>query len=104
MPFLRESVIPRSGLPHFPPLTYNGWGDFKKLPDRTAVLKTIDTAAELGAEMFVLDAGWFGRERGNYVASCGDWTPGDWFPDGLEPISDRVHELGMKFGLWGPSR
>ena len=64
------------------------------------MLKTIDTAAKLGAEMFLLDAGWFGRAKGNYPGSCGDWTPGDWIPDGLEPISDRVHELGMKFGLW----
>ena len=96
----RRSVMPSSPLELSPPVTYNGWGDFKKHPHEDAVLATIDVAGKLGAEMFVLDAGWFGRVEGSYVSSCGDWTPGAWIPSGIEVISQRVHELGMKFGLW----
>jgi alpha-galactosidase len=57
-------------------------------------------AARVGVERFVLDAGWF---RGRRVdrAGLGDWQvdPSVW-PDGLRPLIDLVHELGMDFGLW----
>ena len=57
-------------------------------------------AAALGAERFVLDDGWFGR-RDDDTTSLGDWTIDrrKW-PDGLGPLIDRVHALGMVFGLW----
>jgi alpha-galactosidase len=57
-------------------------------------------AAGLGAERFVLDDGWF-RGRRDDRASLGDWTvdPAR-FPDGLGPLIERVHALGMDFGLW----
>ncbi|HSB75560.1 MAG TPA: alpha-galactosidase, partial [Terriglobales bacterium] len=50
-------------------------------------------SAELGLEMFHIDAGWF---RG-----VGDWYPNPQkFPDGLAVIADEAHRLGLKFGLW----
>jgi alpha-galactosidase len=59
-----------------------------------------EQAANLGVERFVLDDGWFGR-RDDDTSSLGDWTvDGRKWPDGLTPLIDRVHELGMTFGLW----
>ena len=57
-------------------------------------------AAGVGVERFVLDDGWFGGRRHDR-AGLGDWTvaPEVW-PDGLAPIIDHVHGLGMQFGLW----
>ncbi len=57
-------------------------------------------ASALGAERFVLDDGWFGR-RDDDTTSLGDWTVDrrKW-PDGLTPLIERVHDLGMRFGLW----
>src|SRR6202140_3437262 len=53
----------------------------------------IHDSAALGLEMFHLDAGWF---RG-----VGDWQPDQKkFPHGLQPIADRAHAQGLKFGLW----
>jgi alpha-galactosidase len=50
--------------------------------------------------MFVMDDGWFGA-RTHDGAGLGDWHPNpDRFPDGLGPLITRVHELGMRFGLW----
>src|SRR5438552_746316 len=52
-------------------------------------------AADAGAEVFILD---MGCARG-----IGDWYPDpNKFPDGLKPLSDYVHSLGMKFGLHIP--
>jgi alpha-galactosidase len=57
-------------------------------------------AAAVGAERYVLDDGWFGSRR-EETRGLGDWTvsPEVW-PDGLAPLADRVHDLGMQFGLW----
>jgi alpha-galactosidase len=50
-------------------------------------------SAELGVDMFHIDAGWF-RE-------VGDWYPNPTkFPHGLAVIADEAHKHGLKFGLW----
>ena len=59
-----------------------------------------ERAAQVGVERFVLDDGWFGARRHD-AAGLGDWVVSDevW-PHGLHPLVDRVHALGMQFGLW----
>ncbi len=53
----------------------------------------IRDSAELGVEMFHIDAGWF---RG-----VGDWYPDPKkFPHGLAAIADDAHRHGLKFGIW----
>jgi alpha-galactosidase len=57
------------------------------------ILQHIDIAAAVGAEVFIVDAGWWD-------------TPGDWlpsprrFPRGLEPIVAYAHKKGLLFGLY----
>ncbi|MDG1312352.1 MAG: alpha-galactosidase [Porticoccaceae bacterium] len=59
-----------------------------------------DSAAEVGAERFVLDDGWF-KSRKSDRAGLGDWTVDQTvFPDGLSPLIDHVQAKGMEFGLW----
>ena len=64
-------------------------------------LKAIATSsAELGAELFVLDDGWFAG-RDDHTAGLGDWWADPVkYPDGLHPVVDHVLSLGMRFGLW----
>jgi alpha-galactosidase len=51
-------------------------------------------------ERFVVDDGWFGA-RDNDHAGLGDWVVNRRkFPNGLKPLIDKVHGLGMSFGLW----
>lgn len=59
-----------------------------------------ERSAELGAERFVLDDGWFLGRRDD-TSSLGDWVVDSavW-PNGLAPLAARVHDLGMQFGLW----
>ncbi|MDA0371107.1 MAG: alpha-galactosidase [Actinomycetota bacterium] len=59
-----------------------------------------ESAADLGVERFVLDDGWFGRRRDD-GAGLGDWEVSqDVYPEGLTPLIDHVHSLGMDFGIW----
>jgi alpha-galactosidase len=57
-------------------------------------------AAALGAEMFMIDDGWY---RGRFAQSSGlgDWEPDPQkFPGGLAAFIAGVNALGMDFGLW----
>ena len=78
--------------PKYPLLVNNSWGSGMAI-DQTLALRMIQDSAELGFEMFHMDAGWF---RG-----VGDWYPDPKkFPHGLAPIADEAHKLGLRFGLW----
>jgi alpha-galactosidase len=82
------------------PVHYNCW-EAVYFDHRLDTLTEIaGRAAALGAERFVLDDGWFGR-RDDDTSSLGDWTVDrrKW-PQGLGPLIERVHALGMTFGLW----
>jgi alpha-galactosidase len=82
------------------PLVLNTWEAvyFDHDPDRLAALA--DRAAEVGIERFVLDDGWFLGRRDDST-SLGDWVVDRavW-PEGLGSLAERVHGLGMQFGLW----
>ncbi len=64
------------------------------------LVRDIDVAAEIGAEMYVVDAGWFGREPNRWWLNVGDWHAGPWLPGGLEPVVAHAHRKGLRFGLW----
>lgn len=89
------------GAPKGPrPVIANTWEAmyFDHRPERVRALAS--TAASLGIERFVLDDGWFSSRR-NDSSGLGDWTVSNAvYPDGLEPLIDHVHALGMEFGLW----
>lgn len=56
--------------------------------------------ADVGVERFVLDDGWFGHRRDD-TRGLGDWyVSPDVYPEGLGPLIDHVHALGMDFGIW----
>ena len=60
----------------------------------------LDAAKEIGIELFVLDDGWFGR-RNSDNCSLGDWAVNRRkLPSGLSGLSDRIHAMGLQFGLW----
>jgi alpha-galactosidase len=86
--------------PPLRPVLYNSWEATEFDVSETGQIRLAELAARIGAEMFVMDDGWFG-ERHNDRAGLGDWTVNTGkFPRGLGPLIDRVNELGMRFGLW----
>lgn len=90
-------------LPHpdeVAPVLYNSWEATGFDVDEVSQKALAERAAELGVELYVVDDGWFGARRSDR-AGLGDWTPSpDRFPNGLTPLVDSVHRLGMGFGLW----
>ena len=65
------------------------------------VMHQIDCAAELGAEVFFIDASWYAPPNSFWWSTVGDWqVDRQRFPDGLKLLRDHVHEKGMLFGLW----
>jgi alpha-galactosidase len=85
---------------HHRPIVYNSWyaTTFDVRPDHQLALA--DVAAEIGAEVFVVDDGWFaGRHDDRH--GLGDWWPDpETFPDGLDPLISGVLGRGLRFGLW----
>lgn len=82
------------------PVHYNCWEAvyFRHSVDELKVIATL--AADLGAERFVLDDGWF-KGRNDDTTSLGDWTVDhEKYPDGLHPLVDHIIGLGLQFGIW----
>lgn len=82
------------------PVLINNWEatyfDFSE----DQLLELAEKAQEVGVELFVLDDGWFGQ-RTNDRAGLGDWFVNpERLPQGLGSLAERIHGLGMKFGLW----
>lgn len=50
--------------------------------------------------MLVLDDGWFG-DRNDETAGLGDWVANEKkIVGGIPTLADRIHGMGMRFGLW----
>jgi len=63
-------------------------------------LPALPKAAALGAEVYWIDACWYGRGA-SWWEEVGSWTVNrQRFPRGLKPVADAAHEAGMKFILW----
>ncbi len=82
------------------PVLFNSWEATGFAINEQQQMELAAIAASLGAELFVVDDGWFG-ERNNATAGLGDWWAShDSFPDGLHPLIKEVRGLDMGFGLW----
>lgn len=89
------------------PICYGTWGGMKSLRH----LEHIRVIKEHGLQFdyYWIDAGWYGPKD----SYCPDVFTGDWWkhvgnwnynptthPEGLKPLSDAAHTVGMKFLLW----
>ncbi|MFO7973061.1 MAG: alpha-galactosidase [Candidatus Hydrogenedentota bacterium] len=87
-----------NGQPVKPPVSFSSWFVFHNDVNADMLKELANEAAPLGIEYFCLDAGWF---DGDFPQGVGNWTVNrQKFPDGVEAVSNHVHKLGMKFGLW----
>jgi alpha-galactosidase len=61
----------------------------------------IDLAADLGAELFTVDAGWFGDSSARWFDAVGDWDhESPLLEKGLKGAFDYIHSKGLLGGLW----
>jgi alpha-galactosidase len=104
--FELEHILPRTAttadrpLPKTRPVIYNSWEATEFNVSEAGQMALAEKAAALGIDRFVMDDGWFGQRKDDH-AGLGDWYVNrEKFPHGLKPLIDRVHQLGMDFGLW----
>ncbi len=98
--FELEQILPQRSRSHPRPVLYNSWEATTFNVNEAGQRALAEKAAKIGVERFVMDDGWFGA-RDNDRAGLGDWVVNPRkFPNGLKPLIDRVHQLGMDFGLW----
>ena len=98
--FTNNHVIPSQWNNTIRPLVINNWeGTYFKFTEKKLLALAKD-AQKYGAELFVLDDGWFGARNDDH-AGLGDYDVNkDKLPHGLKGLSDKLHKKGMKFGLW----
>ena len=98
--FERAEILPNGSGARTRPVLYNSWEATEFNVDEPGQLALARKAASMGVERFVMDDGWFGQRNTDH-AGLGDWyvNPKK-FPNGLGPLIQRVHELGMDFGIW----
>ena len=86
-------------------VTYNTWFTYGTRIDERSMREEMEAAAELGTELFVVDAGWYagaGRDAADdFTSGLGSWrVDEERFPEGLAALTAHAHSLGMKLGLW----
>ena len=100
---LRRSVLLHTDVNGIKGLVESGMGPERTM-DVTACKHFIDTAAALGAETFLIDAGWYaptGLATTEWSLRQGDWQVSkDLYPNGIKEIRDYAHQKGLKFGMW----
>jgi alpha-galactosidase len=61
-------------------------------------LQAARAARDIGCDTHWLDAAWF---EGGFPDGVGNWyCPAERFPNGLKPISDACHQMGIRFMVW----
>jgi len=93
-------ILPQAPDPKLRPVIYNSWEATEFNVDEPSQVALAEKAASIGVDRFVMDDGWFGQRKNDH-AGLGDWyVNAEKFPHGLKPLIDKVHGLGMDFGLW----
>lgn len=95
-----DSLLPQAPHPRPRPVLFNSWEATGFDVNEAGQVALAEKAAKLGAERMVIDDGWFGQRLTDH-AGLGDWYVNPQkFPHGLKPVIDKVHALGMDFGIW----
>jgi len=82
------------------PVLVNAWEGFMFDFDAKRLLSVARRAKAMGAELFVMDDGWFvGRD--DDTGGLGDYEPDTKkLPEGVSGLAREVKKLGLGFGIW----
>jgi alpha-galactosidase len=98
--FVRDWLLPEHWRGKDRPIVANTWEARYFDVNADNILELAKQSRDIGAEVLVLDDGWFENRRDDRRA-LGDWTPDSGkFPDGLDAAVKRIRDADMEFGLW----
>lgn len=96
----RQNLIRSKYVEQPRPILVNNWEATYFDFDEEKIFAIAKEAKEIGLDMFVLDDGWFG-ERNDDFRALGDWYVNEEkLKGGLPALAEKIHGLGLKFGLW----
>ena len=89
------------------PVLLNTWyGAYFNFTEKT-LIDMMDGVKDMGAEMLVIDDGWFGKgkyardDKNRDKTGLGDWVVNaEKLPHGLGWLADEAAKRGFQFGLW----
>ena len=96
----RDCLLPPNFAGKTRPILLNSWEASYFQFTGESLTRLAGQASNIGAELFVVDDGWFGH-RDDTTSSVGDWVPyqkklgGD-----LNELIQAVHRQEIAFGLW----
>ena len=97
---IRSNVIDSRWQEALRPVLLNSWEAAYFNFNADKILAFARSARDLGMEMLVLDDGWFGK-RDDDNSGLGDWKVNEAkLGCSMAELSERIHALGLKFGLW----
>ena len=110
---LRDRLAPRLAGRQLPVVLYDTWFHIGCEFDEKLLRRLADRAAEMGQEVFLLDAGWYaGTGSAPYSDMSATWRSisrslGNWdreepakFPSGLRAFAEYIRLKGLAMGLW----
>jgi len=98
--FVNQNIVRGEWKNRERPILFNNWEAHFFDFNEAKLLALAEDAKALGAELFVLDDGWFGK-RNNDTAGLGDYSVNrKKLPGGLLGFADKLKRMGLDFGLW----
>lgn len=97
--FINKHIIPKRWQNKKRPVVINNWEGTGFDFTRDKILKIAENGKKIGAELFVLDDGWFGK-RNDDKSSLGDWFDNEEKTGGISRLADDIRAMGLDFGIW----
>jgi alpha-galactosidase len=98
--FYRQYMLPKQNLKTLQRVLVNSWEAFYFDLNEEKLLKLAEIAVNIGAELLVVDDGWF-RGRNDDTSSLGDWEPAvNKFPGGMIRFTTKIKAKNLLFGIW----
>ena len=98
--FVREHIVRGNWKKKERPVLLNSWEACYFDLNEKKMLKLAKEAKDVGAELFVMDDGWFGN-RDDDTKALGDWDENlKKLPGGLSGLGRKIKALGLDFGIW----
>ncbi len=83
------------------PVIANEWCTTWGNPEHDRVVGIAKHLHDSGAKYFVIDAGWYRGDGGEWFISQGEWVPNrNLFPQGIAATAAAIREQGLIPGIW----